>query len=65
MASVLSISPLLLENYMSAARTISRLAVNDLTLNPVVDTFKISKAMVQDDRDETRRAAIRIARAAR
>jgi hypothetical protein len=48
-ASVLSISPLLLENYMSAARTISRLAVNDLTLNPVVDTFKISKALVQDD----------------
>ena len=48
-ASVLSISPLLLENYMSAARTISRLAVNDLTLNPVIDTFKISKAMVQED----------------
>jgi mono/diheme cytochrome c family protein len=48
-ASVLSISPLLLENYMSAARRISRLAVNDLTLNPVIDTFKISKAMVQED----------------
>ena len=47
-ASVLSISPLLLENYMSAARRISRLAVNDLTLNPVIDTFKISKAMVQE-----------------
>lgn len=48
-ASVLSISPLLLENYMSAARRISRLAVNDLTLNPVIDTFKISKALVQED----------------
>jgi len=48
-ASVLSISPLLLENYMSAARTVSRLAVNDLTLNPVVETFKLSKALVQDD----------------
>jgi hypothetical protein len=48
-ASVLSLSPLLLENYLSAARTLSRLAVNDLTLNPVVDTFKISKALVQDD----------------
>jgi mono/diheme cytochrome c family protein len=48
-ASVLSISPLLLENYMSAARRISRLAVNDLTLNPVIETFKISKAMIQED----------------
>ena len=32
-ASVLSVSPLLLENYLSAARTISRLAVGDPTLN--------------------------------
>jgi hypothetical protein len=48
-ASVLSMSPLLFENYLSAARAISRLAVNDPTLNPVVDTFKVSKAMVQDD----------------
>jgi mono/diheme cytochrome c family protein len=49
-ASVLSISPALLENYLSAARTISRLAVGDLALNPVIDTFKISKALVQDER---------------
>src|SRR5262249_24123873 len=49
-ASVLSVSPALLENYLSAARTISRLAVGDLTLHPVVDTFKISKALVQDER---------------
>jgi Protein of unknown function (DUF1587) len=49
-ASVLSVSPALLENYLSAARTISRLAVGDPTLNPVVDTFKISKALVQDER---------------
>jgi hypothetical protein len=48
-ASVLSVSPALLENYLSAARTISRLAVGDTTLNPVVDTFKISKALVQDE----------------
>ena len=33
-ASVLSVSPALLENYLSAARTISRLAVGDLTLGP-------------------------------
>ena len=49
-ASVLSVSPLLLENYLSAARTISRLAVGDPRLNPVVDTFKISKSLVQDER---------------
>jgi mono/diheme cytochrome c family protein len=48
-ASVLSVSPALLENYLSAARTISRLAVGDTTLNPVVDTFKISKALFQDE----------------
>jgi mono/diheme cytochrome c family protein len=49
-ASVLSVSPVLLENYLSAARTISRRAIGDPTLNPVVDTFKISKALVQDER---------------
>src|SRR2546428_9164825 len=49
-ASVLSVSPALLENYLSAARTISRLAVGDLALHPVVDTYKISKALVQDER---------------
>jgi mono/diheme cytochrome c family protein len=49
-ASVLSVSPLLLENYLSAARTLSRLAVGDPGLKPVVDTFKISKSLVQDER---------------
>ncbi|HJZ75258.1 MAG TPA: DUF1587 domain-containing protein, partial [Vicinamibacterales bacterium] len=49
-ASVLSVSPALLENYLSAARTVSRLAVGDTTLRPVIDSFKISKALVQDDR---------------
>jgi hypothetical protein len=39
-ASVLSVSPALLENYLSAARTISRLAVGDAALRPVVDTFR-------------------------
>jgi hypothetical protein len=48
-ASVLSVSPLLLENYLSAARTLSRLAVNDLTIVPVVETFKFSKYLVQDE----------------
>ncbi|MGH9200891.1 MAG: DUF1592 domain-containing protein, partial [Vicinamibacterales bacterium] len=49
-ASVLSISPALLEDYLSAARSLSRLAVGDPSLHPVIDTFKISKALVQDDR---------------
>src|SRR6266542_1921869 len=49
-ASVLSVSPALLENYLSAARTISRRAVGDPALAPAIDSFKISKALVQDDR---------------
>jgi mono/diheme cytochrome c family protein len=48
-ASVLSVSPVLLENYLSAAHTISRIAVGDLTLRPAVDTYKYSKVLIQDD----------------
>ena len=48
-ASVLSVSPVLLENYLSAARKISRLAVGDLALHPAVDTYKYSKLLIQDD----------------
>ena len=49
-ASVLSVSPVLLEAYLSAARSISRLAVGDPTINPVSDVFKIPTALVQDER---------------
>jgi mono/diheme cytochrome c family protein len=49
-ASVLSVSPALLENYLAAARTVSRLAVGDPALRPVIGTFKISKALVQSER---------------
>jgi hypothetical protein len=48
-ASVLSVSPVLLEGYLSAARTISRLAAGDPTINPVADVFKVPTALVQDD----------------
>jgi mono/diheme cytochrome c family protein len=48
-ASVLSVSPALLENYLSAARTVSRLAVGDTTLPPVVKTINVSKLLVQDE----------------
>jgi hypothetical protein len=49
-ASVLSMSPVLLEGYLSAARTISRLAVGDPTITPVADVFRIPTALNQDDR---------------
>jgi len=49
-ASILSVSPVLLEGYLSAARTISRLAVADPAINPVADVFKIPTALVQDER---------------
>jgi hypothetical protein len=50
MAGVLSVSPTLLERYMSAARTLSRLAVGDGTFIPVIDTYKIPPGLIQDDR---------------
>ncbi|HEV8235725.1 MAG TPA: DUF1592 domain-containing protein [Gemmatimonadaceae bacterium] len=49
-AGVLSISPRLLENYLAAASTVSRLAVGDTSISAVEDTFRIPTAMVQDDR---------------
>jgi hypothetical protein len=48
-ASVLSMSPALIENYLGAARRISRLAVGDVTIAPGFQTFKIPKALVQDE----------------
>jgi hypothetical protein len=48
-ASVLSMSPALLENYLAAARKISRLAVGDVTIVPGFETFKIPKFLVQDE----------------
>jgi mono/diheme cytochrome c family protein len=49
-ASILSVSQVLLENYLSAARSISRLAVGDPTMTPAVETYKYSKLLFQDDR---------------
>lgn len=48
-ASVLSVSPVLLENYLSAAHTISRLVVGDPTLPPSVETVKYAKLLPEDD----------------
>ena len=49
-ASVLSISPALLENYLSAAYRVSRLAVADPGAPPSVEVFTVPLALTQDDR---------------
>lgn len=49
-AGVLSVSPRLLDGYMSTAGRISRLAVGDPTLVPVFDTYSVPKTAAQDDR---------------
>jgi hypothetical protein len=47
---VLSMSPMLLERYLSAAARISRLAVGDLSLKPGSVSFDLPHAMMQDER---------------
>ena len=47
---VLSVSPVLFERYLSAARTISRVAVGRPPNRPVIDTYKLPLLLVQDDR---------------
>jgi hypothetical protein len=49
-ADVLTISPGLFERYMSAARRIARLAVGDPALRPAVETYEVSRYLLQDDR---------------
>ena len=50
MADVLSVSPALLERYMSTARKISRLAVGIAPTVPAVETYRVPLLMYQDDR---------------
>ena len=47
---VLSVSPMLLERYMSAARKISRLAIGDPATRPVLETYHVPKLLMQEDR---------------
>jgi mono/diheme cytochrome c family protein len=47
---VLTVSPLLLERYLLAARRISRTAVGDTTLPPSYQTYSIRPGLVQNDR---------------
>jgi mono/diheme cytochrome c family protein len=49
-ADVLSMSPVLLERYMSAARKISRLALGDPTIPSANYTYKQPLVLLQDDR---------------
>ncbi len=49
-ADTLSFSPLLLERYLGAARTVSRLAVGDSSMRPQVVTFTTSRLEVPDER---------------
>ncbi|MGH9782776.1 MAG: DUF1587 domain-containing protein, partial [Terriglobia bacterium] len=47
---LLSVSPLLMEKYMSAASRISRLAVGDRTISPDVVQYLVSPLLLQTDR---------------
>ena len=47
LAELLFVSPTLMERYL-AARKISRLAVGDATMLPIVDTYQLDRDLVQD-----------------
>jgi mono/diheme cytochrome c family protein len=49
-ADVLSISPALMERYMSAARKISRLAIGRQAAAPAIETYNIPRMQFQDSR---------------
>ena len=49
-ASVLTVSPVLLEGYLSAAAKVSRLAIGDPAITPVIETYKVPRTLVQDVR---------------
>ena len=50
MADVLTVSPVLLDRYLSAARKTARLAVGQAPLAPVVESYKLPLLLAQDDR---------------
>jgi hypothetical protein len=49
-SDVLSLSPALLERYMTAAGKISRLAVGDAEIRPAVQTYSVPQTLLQRDR---------------
>jgi hypothetical protein len=49
-ADMLSVSPLLVERYLFAARRITRLALGDPAVRPFTENYDVSRYFVQDDR---------------
>ncbi|MGH9786736.1 MAG: DUF1587 domain-containing protein, partial [Terriglobia bacterium] len=47
---VLTVSPMLLERYISAAGKISRLAVGEPVTSPIVERYSVPKGLVQEER---------------
>ena len=48
LAELLFVSPATLERYLSAARKISRLAVGDTSMPPIVDRYQLDRDLIQD-----------------
>lgn len=49
-ADILSVSPTLMERYLSAARRVSQLAVGDPDAGSVAEIYRVPESLVQDDR---------------
>ncbi len=50
LAELLTVSPLLMDRYMSAAGRISQIAIGDTSIPPTAETYRVSRFMVQDRR---------------
>ena len=50
MADILTVSPALMERYLSAARKMGRLAVGETPLGPATETYDVPILLMQDDR---------------
>jgi hypothetical protein len=50
MAEILTVSPGLIERYMSAAEKISRAAIGDPTIRPVMESYRVPQNVRQEDR---------------
>ena len=49
-ADLLTMSPVLMDRYMLAARKIARLAIGDPGMRPIVETYTVSRLLTQRDR---------------
>ena len=48
-AAALGVSPALVERYLAAARTISRMAIGDPGIRPITETYRNARDLTQDD----------------